>query len=434
MSSDVVLKVNNVGKRYEIYEAPHHRLFQTLFHGRKQFYKEFWALRDISFEVKRGECVGIIGRNGSGKSTLLQIIAGTLAPTLGEVEVKGRVSALLELGSGFNLDFTGRENVYMNGSILGLSKAQIDAKFDEIAAFADIGEFIEQPVKIYSSGMYIRLAFAIAINIDPDILIVDEALAVGDIRFQVKCFRKIEEFQEQRKTLLFVSHSNSDIVRLCKNVIWLDEGVIKAKGTAKTVVETYNAAMLHDTSVLRSSPKPTGESQKQLAQKKLLPISTTACITGDGGAEVLAVGFFGRDNTMIQSLHEAQKATLVFDVRTNVKLDMPWFAFQVLNDRGIRVLGSNSYVLEKRIPPILPNQQLRVKFDFSFPELANGKYLVSLGVADGTQDKHIRHQHIVDAYQFEMLSHSMLQKQATLLKLSDCTAEIDVTEKGRHGS
>jgi len=215
MSSEIVLKVENIGKRYEIYEVPHHRLLQTLLRGRKQFYKEFWALRDVSFEVKKGECLGIIGRNGCGKSTLLQIIAGTLAPTTGSVSVNGKIAALLELGSGFNPEFTGRENVYMNGAIMGLSKAEMDQKFDEIAAFADIGEFIDQPVKIYSSGMYVRLAFAAAINVDPDILIIDEALSVGDELFQRKCFSRIEAIKSSGATILFVSHSGGTIVELC---------------------------------------------------------------------------------------------------------------------------------------------------------------------------------------------------------------------------
>ncbi len=245
MSSDVVLRVNNVGKCYEMYNAPHHRLFQTLFHGRRQFYKEFWALRDVSFEVKSGECVGIIGRNGSGKSTLLQVIVGTLAPTLGNVEVTGRVSALLELGSGFNPEFTGRENVYMNGAILGLSKSEIDKKFNEIAAFADIGEFIEQPVKIYSSGMYVRLAFAIAINTDPNILIIDEALAVGDMSFQKKCMERIDDFRDEGKTIIFCSHDMHMIGALCDCAMWLKDGAIAEIGKSEMVISSYVSWMLN---------------------------------------------------------------------------------------------------------------------------------------------------------------------------------------------
>ena len=243
MSSEVVLKVENVGKRYEIYEAPHHRLLQTLLRGKKQFYKEFWALKDISFKINKGECLGIIGRNGCGKSTLLQIIAGTLAPTLGSVSITGKVAALLELGSGFNPDFTGRENVYMNGAIMGFSRAEMKRKFDDVAAFADIGEFIDQPMKIYSSGMFVRLAFAAAISVDPDILIIDEALAVGDMNFQAKCMTALTRLREKGATVLFVSHDVGAVRSLCNRAVYLEHGGLKDVGVAADVAEHYVRVM-----------------------------------------------------------------------------------------------------------------------------------------------------------------------------------------------
>ncbi|MEI8197922.1 MAG: ABC transporter ATP-binding protein, partial [Phycisphaerae bacterium] len=217
------------------------RLLQTLWRGRRKFYREFWALRNVDLEIRRGECVGIIGRNGSGKSTLLQMIAGTLTPTEGEVQVRGRVVALLELGSGFNPDFTGRENVYLNGSILGLSAREIDQRFAAIAAFADIGDFMEQPVKTYSSGMYVRLAFAVVVNVDPDVLIVDEALAVGDMFFQSKCISHMRALLDRGVTLLFVSHDMGAIKSLCHRAIWLEHGELKDAGTASAVVDHYFA-------------------------------------------------------------------------------------------------------------------------------------------------------------------------------------------------
>src|ERR1700754_4595403 len=209
MSSDISIRASHVGKVFPVYAKPHHRLMQMLSpsSAKHRWYREFTALRDVSFEVKKGETVGIVGRNGSGKSTLLQIICGTLSPTQGELQVHGRIAALLELGAGFNPDFTGRENVYLNGTVLGLSRQEIDGLFDDIAAFADIGEFIEQPVKSYSSGMYVRLAFSVAIHVTPDILVVDEALAVGDEAFQRKCFARIEKIRREGATILFVSHS-----------------------------------------------------------------------------------------------------------------------------------------------------------------------------------------------------------------------------------
>ncbi|CAG4904775.1 ABC transporter ATP-binding protein [Paraburkholderia gardini] len=243
-SEDIAIQVDNLGKCYEIYERPQDRLRQSIMPklhalvGRapKAYYREFWALKDVSFEVGRGETIGIIGRNGSGKSTLLQIICGTLAPTTGRVETRGRVAALLELGAGFNPEFTGRENVYMNATVLGLQHEEIDARFDDIAAFADIGDFIEQPVKHYSSGMYARLAFAVAISVDPDILVVDEALSVGDEPFQRKCFARINKIKSDGGTILFVSHSGGTIINLCDRAILLNRGERLFTGVPKRAV------------------------------------------------------------------------------------------------------------------------------------------------------------------------------------------------------
>ena len=228
---DIAISVRNLSKCYQIYDQPHDRLKQSIyprvqkFVGKppKQYFNEFWALRDVSFQVKKGETVGIIGRNGSGKSTLLQMICGTLNSTGGTIETRGRVAALLELGSGFNPEFTGRENVYMNASVLGLSREEIGARFDDIVAFADIGEFIEQPVKTYSSGMMLRLAFAVIAHVDADILIVDEALSVGDAIFAQKCMRFVRKFQEQG-TLLVVSHDENAIKKFCQKALWLSNG------------------------------------------------------------------------------------------------------------------------------------------------------------------------------------------------------------------
>ena len=246
-SNDAAIRIVNLNKCYEIYTAPRDRLKQFVLpplqrlsgQPAKQYFREFWAVKDISFDVKKGETVGIIGRNGSGKSTLLQMICGTLSPTSGSVTTSGRVAALLELGSGFNPDFTGRENVYLNATVLGLSLAEINARFDAIAAFADIGQFIDQPVKTYSSGMMVRLAFAVAINVDPEILIVDEALSVGDELFQRKCFSRIEAIRAAGATILFVSHSGGTIVELCDRAVLLDAGEKLAIGHPKQIVGRY---------------------------------------------------------------------------------------------------------------------------------------------------------------------------------------------------
>jgi lipopolysaccharide transport system ATP-binding protein len=234
-----MISIRNLGKCYRVYARPADRLKQALYRGRRRYFREVWALRDVSLEIEPGQTVGLVGRNGSGKSTLLQLICGTLTPTTGQVEIRGRVAALLELGAGFNPEFTGRENVHLNAAILGLSKAEVDARYDEIVAFSEIGDFIDQPVKTYSSGMYVRLAFAVATCAEPDILIVDEALAVGDEAFQRKCYARLQSFKERGGTILFVSHNSSAVVELCDTAHLLDHGERLVSGRPKTVIGQY---------------------------------------------------------------------------------------------------------------------------------------------------------------------------------------------------
>ncbi len=239
MSSEIAIQAQGVGKMYPIYARPHHRLLQSFIGSGRKLHREFWALRQLDFSVARGETLGIVGRNGSGKSTLLQILCGTLAPTIGSIEVRGRIAALLELGAGFSPEFSGRENVYLNAALLGLTRAEIDARFDDIAAFADIGDFMEQPVKNYSSGMYIRLGFAVAINVDPEILVVDEALAVGDEAFQRKCFARLQRIRDAGATILFVSHSAGMVTQMCNRALLLDRGEQLLIGPPKHVLTRY---------------------------------------------------------------------------------------------------------------------------------------------------------------------------------------------------
>ncbi len=270
MSSDhVLMRVKGLGKCYELYDKPFHRLWQTLTRGKIRFYEEFWALRDISFDLRRGECIGIVGVNGSGKSTLLQLIAGTLAPTTGHISFDGRVTALLELGSGFNPEFTGRENVYMNGTVLGLSKRQIDEKFDDIAAFAGIGEFMDQPVKTYSSGMAVRLAFSVQSQIDTDLLIIDEALAVGDSLFQKRCYERINALKAAGVSMLFVSHEQETVRTLTDRAIFLNAGRLVAIGLPGDVVLQYRRHL--------------NELEAEHFAQRSLPTATTA-VEADAGA------------------------------------------------------------------------------------------------------------------------------------------------------
>ncbi len=253
MSSEVAIKATNLSKCYQTYAKPHHRLLQSIFRG-GNYAREFWALRNISFEVKRGEVLGIIGRNGAGKSTLLQMICGTVTPTSGSVDVRGRVAALLELGAGFNPDFSGRENVYLNASIMGLSREETAARFDEIVAFSELADFIDEPVKTYSSGMFVRLAFSVAIHTNPDVLIVDEALSVGDFAFRNKCIKRVQELRNAGTTILFVSHDLSTLQLICDRAIWLEKGALVESGDPVHVSQNYHAAGTAEAAVTPQRP------------------------------------------------------------------------------------------------------------------------------------------------------------------------------------
>ncbi len=243
VAADVAIEVRALGKCYQLFDKPVHRMWQSLIGGHQRFYREFWALREVDFTVHRGETLGIVGRNGAGKSTLLQLIAGTLKPSEGRAAIHGRVAALLELGSGFNPDFTGRQNVHLNAAILGLTRAEIEARIDAILAYAEIGDFVDQPVRSYSTGMVMRLAFAVVAHVDADILIIDEALAVGDAFFMQKCMRYLRDFRK-RGTMLFVSHDSSAVTSLCDRAIWLEHGRVQRIGDARTVMDAYLEASL----------------------------------------------------------------------------------------------------------------------------------------------------------------------------------------------
>ena len=287
MSSEIpsggwAIRAQGLGKTYRLYDKPHHRLLQSLWRGRKNYFREFAALSDVSFELARGQTLGIIGRNGAGKSTLLQIICGTLTPSAGQVQVNGRIAALLELGTGFNPEFTGRENIVINAAILGLSQREIAERLDDIIAFADIGPFIDQPVKTYSSGMYVRLAFAVVVHVNPDILIVDEALAVGDQHFQKKCIERIMAFRSNGCTILFCSHSLYHVQRLCDQALWLHQGQVRALGGTAEVVAAYEAHVrsqqhdgtAHETSAVAtaaSTPAPRPDTDQAHIEAVLLP-------------------------------------------------------------------------------------------------------------------------------------------------------------------
>ena len=422
MSSDeVVLRIQHISKRFEIYEKPRHRLQQMLFGRWKTFYREFRALSDINLEVRKGECVGIIGPNGAGKSTLLQIMTGTLQPTEGTVERRGRIAALLELGSGFNPEFTGRENVYMNAAILGLTRKETDEKYQDIVDFADIGEFIDQPVKTYSSGMIVRLAFAVNAFVDPDVLIVDEALAVGDAFFQQKCMRFIRKFKETH-TILFVSHDTAAVVNLCDRAVLLENGQVKMIGSPKDVTEQYLKVLYSDNQEVegnrheQDSPAEQQEGEyydmrrsfingsRYRNDMEVFKFSNESCF-GAGGAEIENVFFADVEGKPLSWIVGGEIVKLTIAVRVHTDMSSPIVGFTVKDRLGQWILGDNTFITYQNAPVrASAGQRLVAEFEFYMPTLQPGNYSIDCAVADGTQENHVQQQWLHDAVVF--VSHS----------------------------
>lgn len=415
------ISVSNLGKAYKQYPNRWARLLEWFDPRNQANHSLKWVLQDINFAVQQGEGVGIIGMNGAGKSTLLKMITGTTQPTTGSVHITGRVAALLELGMGFHPDFTGRQNAYMAAQLLGHSIEQINELIPKIEAFADIGEYFDQPVRIYSSGMQARVAFSTAVQADPDILIVDEALSVGDTRFQLKCQMKFDEFRSLGKTLILVSHSATDMVRLTNRVIWLDNGVVRKIGPSKEVMEEYIAHAAHGVKLL-SSHIGDGVAVDE-GNTDLVPISTKATINGEGGAVIDRVGIFDNRNHLLTSISKPETIRVAMRVRSDVKIERPWVGFSFINAKGLRVLGSNSYGLGKPLISISRGDYRYYTFKFDLPEIENGTYLLSVAINDGTPDEHRRIFNVLDACEFEFLSTHPIQKQVTLLKVTNCVLD-----------
>lgn len=431
-SADTAISVNGISKFFEMYEKPSHRLWQMLWRGRKQFYRPFWALQDISFEVPKGESVGVIGRNGAGKSTLLQIVTGTLAPSAGTVEVQGRVAALLELGSGFNPEFTGRENVYLNAAILGLSKAEIDSKYDDIAAFADIGEFMNQPVKSYSSGMVVRLGFAVIAHVDANVLIVDEALAVGDAFFTQKCMRFMRRFM-QENTVLFVSHDVAAVNSLCSQAILLESGRIKLMGSAKEVTEQYLEDMFE--SMQGKSEIPNGNGAAPQASVKLADLKDAdfrdmrqdflncsnlrndievfrfdeqGASFGKGGIVIESVVLTDEEDKPLNWVVGGELVSLHVTCCAHQEIFGPIVGFHIKDRLGQSLIGDNTYITYMDKPLHVPaGEIIGAKFTFRMPILAPGDYFFAVAVAEGTQDDHVQHQWRHDALRISSVSASV---------------------------
>jgi lipopolysaccharide transport system ATP-binding protein len=415
-SNEIAIQVEHLSKSYLMYDLPSERLKQFIYPrlqrliGKppKTYYREFWALSDVSFEVKKGETVGIIGRNGSGKSTLLQLICGTLNPAGGSVQTNGRVAALLELGSGFNPEFTGRENVYMNGVVLGLSTQEIDARFDEIAAFADIGEFIEQPIKTYSSGMLVRLAFAVIANVDADILVIDEALAVGDAVFTQKCMRFLRRFME-KGTILFVSHDISSVNSLCQLALWLDHGSMRMFSDALEVTKEYTLycnQQIYDDSIKLAALPGDGKPRDLLLDAKRIDPETKVSFfehiaNSDGwktgGAEIRGVSIMQMNGEPVTTFLGGEKVILKIQAIAYQPLASPIIGFLVKDRLGQSLFGEHTYTHVQPPRPVNSGERLEAEFVFSLPFLPNGEYSMSVSIADGDPFDHVQHHWLHEA-------------------------------------
>lgn len=331
MSEDFVIKAEKIEKKYKLYQRNRDRVLDAFgLSGKKERFRYHYALNGVDFEVKKGETVGIIGTNGSGKSTLLKILTGVLTPTAGTVQVKGRISALLELGAGFNMDYNGIENIYLNGTMMGFSKEEIDARIDDILAFADIGEYINQPCKTYSSGMFVRLAFAVSINIDPEILIVDEALSVGDVFFQAKCYRKFEDFKKQGKTILFVSHDLSSVSRYCDRVYLLNKGEMLGSGSPKEMIDKYKQILAGQAEEGKTEIVETGEND--------------TLEYGNGKAKITDYYITDEKGKKTSAIVKGTEYTVHMKVKMMEDLPAPIFACSVKNVRGVEITGTNTLV------------------------------------------------------------------------------------------
>ena len=393
MSDEYAIRVQDVSKMYKLYGKNSDRVRDALGLTRKKLYKEHYALHHLSFDVKKGETMGIIGTNGAGKSTILKIITGVLSPTEGNVQIDGRISALLELGAGFDMEYTGIENIYLNGTMIGFSREEIDRKLQDILDFADIGDFVYQPVKTYSSGMFVRLAFAVAINIDPEILIVDEALSVGDVFFQSKCYRKFEDFKREGKTILFVSHDLSAISRYCDRAILLNQGDKVYEGTPKEAIDIYKKVLVDqfhkgsgtaDAAAISSEEGGQALKSGENRWRDQFPVNPSLVEYGEKNAEIIDYGLYDEKGLPTSNFIKGSECTVKMRIRARETVLEPIFAFTIKNLKGIEICGTNTTMEKIPVPTMHSGDEHIVTFTQRI-DLQGGEYLLSLGCT-GYQD------------------------------------------------
>jgi len=391
MTDSIAIKVKNLTKTYHLYDKSQDRFKEALHPFRKSYHHDFYAVNDISFDIKKGETVGIIGKNGAGKSTLLKMITGVLTPASGSVQVNGKIASLLELGAGFNPEMTGLENIYLNGLLMGFSQQEMEPKIGSILEFADIGEFIHQPVKVYSSGMFARLAFSVAINVEPDVLIVDEALSVGDARFQSKCIRKMEELAGKGITILFVTHDMQSVNKFCKEVIWLQEGKISQMGEPAKIIENYVSYMTYGMETVReveqdNKPKIKNQKTKEL---KLIDASNLDSF-GEKQAIIIGAVFVDKNGSPTTLLTQGDYVSFICEFSTSIELHNVGVGVLFKDTLNNNILTFNSYMYDASIPSVKKGSITRVTIKFKVPKLFPRQYVVAVALSEGTQQSHIQ--------------------------------------------
>lgn len=400
------ISVRNLSKVYSLYEKPVDRLKEVLNPFKKTYHKSFYALNDISFDVKTGETVGIVGTNGSGKSTILKIITGVLTPTEGCVSINGKISALLELGAGFNMEYTGIENIYLNGTMMGFTRKEMDEKLNDILEFADIGDFVHQPVKTYSSGMLVRLAFATAINVEPEILIVDEALSVGDVFFQSKCFNKINEIKEKGTTILLVTHDMSSVVKYCDRAILLNKGNFVEEGKPNKIVDLYKKILANQydpdkgESMVEAAAVEVDDSKKWMSQITVNPNQDSY---GDKRAEIVDFGIFDEKDRLTNLIMKETFYTLKVKVRFNESINEPIIAFTIKDTKGTEITGTNTLIEKTDIK--LAEKGKTYVVSFKQKMMLQGKeYLVSLGCTGFEKGEFVIYDRMYDVVNLSVIS------------------------------
>ena len=413
MNMENAITVTNVSKVYKLYDKPIDRLKESLNPFHKEYHKKFYALNNLSFQVKKGETVGIIGTNGSGKSTILKIITGVLLPTTGEVKVNGVISALLELGAGFNSEYTGIENIYMNGTMMGFSRKQMDAKLQDILEFADIGDFVHQPVKTYSSGMFVRLAFALAINVEPEILIVDEALSVGDVFFQSKCYRRMEEIRKSGTTILMVTHDMGSIIKYCDKVVLLNKGNFVAEGAPGHMVDLYKKILANQMDALKEELGEmndfSGEKEKKasndqgILMKDSLTINSERTEYGDGRAEIYDLGLFDQRGNLTNLLLKGEEFTIKEKIRFAADIANPIFTYTIKDKKGTDLSGTNTMFEGTEIKPVKAGDEYEVSFTQRMT-LQGGEYLLSMSCTGFELGEHVVYHRLYDVANITVIS------------------------------